>query len=82
MGKTYARMLQRQGPTERAKIASDRRIFGYMRMCTVPTTKTARIDAPVASPALGCTPSTPHDRPAPLAALSKPSCEKDSVNVV
>ena len=32
--------------------------------------------------ALGCTPSTPHDQPAPLAALSKRSCEYESVNVV
>ena len=53
-----------------------------MRICAVAATKMAQIGAPVAAPALGCTPSTPHDQPAPLAALSKRSCEYESVNVV
>ena len=53
-----------------------------MQICAVAPAKVDKIGAPVAALALGCTPSTPHDRPAPLAALSKPSCETDSVNVV
>ena len=54
LGASDAHMLQRQGPTERAKIAFDREIFRRMRICVVPTTKRAGIDVPVAAPALGC----------------------------
>ena len=53
-----------------------------MRTCAIPTTKMAGIDASGVAPAPGCTPITPHDEPAPLAALSKLSCEYESVNVV
>ena len=75
MRKAYARMLQRQDPTQHAKIASDRKIFGCMQNCAVPTTKTAGIDASDAAPVPGCTPTNPHGQPAPLAAPSKLSCE-------
>ena len=63
MGKAYARMLQRQGPTERPKIACKRQIFACMRTCTIPTTKMAGIDASDVAPAPSCTP-TPPPRPA------------------
>ena len=53
-----------------------------MQICAVAPAKMDKVGAPVAALALSCTPSTPHNRPVPLAALSKPSCEKDSVNVV
>ena len=53
-----------------------------MRTCAIPTTKMAGIDASGVALAPGCTPITPHDQPAPLAASSKLSCEKDRVNVV
>ena len=53
-----------------------------MRKRAVPTTKMAGIDASGVALAPGCTPINPHDRPAPLAAPSKLSCEKESVNVV
>ena len=46
-----------------------------MQISAVPTTKMAGIGAPVAAPALGCTPTTPHDQPAPLDAPSKLTCE-------
>ena len=75
-------MLQHQGPTEHAKIASDRQIFGRTQICAVATTKMAKIGAPVAAPVLGCTPSSPHGQPTPLAALSKLSCEYESIDVV
>ena len=41
----------------------------------IPTTKTAGIDASGVAPAPGCTLTTPHGQPAPVAALSKLSCE-------
>ena len=75
MGKAYARILQRQGPTERPKIACKRQIFACMRTCTIPTTKMAGIDASDVAPAPSCTPTPPHGQPAPLAAPSKLSCE-------
>ena len=59
MRKAYARMLQRQDPTEHAKIASDRNIFGCMQNRAVPTTKTAGIDASDAAPAPGTQPQDP-----------------------
>ena len=82
MRKADAHMLQHQGPTERAKIASDGPIFGCMQICVVATTKMAESGAPVAAPALSCTSSTPQDQSGPLAALSKLSCEYESVKVV
>ena len=75
MRKAHARTLQHQGPTERSKIASDRKIFGCMQNRAVPTTKTAGIDASDAAPVPGCTPTNPHGQPAPLAAPSKLTCE-------
>ena len=68
-------MQHRQGPTQRAKITSDRQIFETHANSTIPTTKVARTDAPVTVPALACPPGTPHAQPAPPTALSKLSCE-------
>ena len=82
MRKAHAHMLDYQGPTQSAKIASDRRILRCMQIWAVATTKMAKTGAPVAAPSLSCTPSTPQDQPAPLATLSKLSCEYESVNVV
>jgi hypothetical protein len=71
MGKTHARMLGRHGPPWSAEIAADGRIFEKARS----DHKNGRNRrACVASPPLGCTPTTPHPQPAPLSTLSKLSC--------
>ena len=75
MRKTDARMLQRQGPTERPKNASDRHVFSFMRIRAVPTTKMAGFDTSDVAPARGCTPTNPHGQAAPPTALFKLSCE-------
>ena len=71
MGKTHARMLGLQGPSQSTQIASNGLIFDK----SPSDHRNGRIGMPVAAPALGRTPTTPHDRAAPRAAPSKLTCQ-------
>ena len=82
LGSEYSADVAGDGPRKTAPEFVMAVAFPRASICAVAATKMAQIGAPVAALALGCTPSTPHDQPAPLAALSKHSCEYESVNVV